>query len=837
MSTCRNIASEIAAGRLSGDDVSELMDRLETIKKNLDGLDNVEGRLMAEGRAIASDIAAAALIEKRNRLKNIVVESRLLNSIELADAAVGNPVLGFKAAMVTINTPIEGAQRSVDTLGKGIEHSYVGGLLHDLKKANVYVAFSKMKGDLERDVVRALSDLNMREPTGVNVSRDAQEIAKVMHKYQKVALTRENRAGAFIREREGYVVRQSHDAARMARQGRDAWKAEMLNRADFQKMEVAPERIGEYLDSAYDAITTGIRLTDEVAPIEKAFKGPGNLAKKESAARNIVFKSADDWYEYDKRFGQGSLREAFIAQLSSSAKATALMEVMGTNPKAMFDRVIEKSRRKYRNDPKKLAGFKTGPGWRLEDLEAQFAEIDGSVNFGSSTGVAQIAAGFRAVQTMAKLGFAVASAMGDIAYGATARIYQGKSVMDAWGNALAVPFEGLSGGDKRHLADLLAAGLEGQLGTLHSRFNAADNVPGMMSKMMNTYFKLNLLGPWTDANKRGATFALARDLAIAATKPFDGLSDAHKRLLSVYGIDARQWEVARLAVKEAGDGRAYMMPGDVDAVRGAPFTGLTSSQQQRLRDQVRENLFTLLTNEADFSSPSPGARERAIMRRGHAPGTLAGEMLRFLGQFKSFSVVSMTKGLGRHTYGAGATNFRQAAGMALGGNMGAVNTIVGTTVLGYFVMQLKEMMKGREPRPNTPETFLAAMLQGGGLGIYGDFLFGEASRYGGGTLETLAGPGVGAVADVIDLVQRARGVVTGGEEDLRGDVVRLVKSNTPFANLFYLKGAMDYLIWYQMQEMINPGYLKRMERRVERQNNQQFYMPPSSIVARGGGFR
>jgi hypothetical protein len=280
-----------------------------------------------------------------------------------------------------------------------------------------------------------------------------------------------------------------------------------------------------------------------------------------------------------------------------------------------------------------------------------------------------------------------------------------------------------------------------------------------------------------------------------------------------------------------------MMPGDVAQARGAPFSGLTEGQQQKLRDEVRDNLFALMSQEADYAVPSPGARERAIMRRGYRPGTAAGEAIRFVGQFKSFGVTGLTKVMGRQTYGAGAKTLREQLGRGLGANLGLVNAIAGTTIMGYFVMQAKEIMKGREPRPNDANALVAAMMQGGGLGIYGDFLFGEANRFGGGTLQTLAGPGIGTFSDAVDLLQRSRGVVTGGEEDLGGDLLRLAKSNIPFANLFYVKGAMDYLIWYQLQEAMNPGYLRRMERRVETQNNQRYWMPPSSIVAPGGGFR
>jgi hypothetical protein len=42
--------------------------------------------------------------------------------------------------------------------------------------------------------------------------------------------------------------------------------------------------------------------------------------------------------------------------------------------------------------------------------------------------------------------------------------------------------------------------------------------------------------------------------------------------------------------------------------------------------------------------------------------------------------------------------------------------------------------------------------------------------------------------------------------------------------------AADYLFLYEMQEAMNPGYLRRMERRVEQDNGQKFYLPPSEVV-------
>lgn len=830
---CRNLAEEVAAGRLEKEDLDALIERLETSRAALDDLDQLEARLLDKGRAIVADVEAATLIEKRNRLKNIVAENNLMNMVDAANVAMDSPRLGIEAAMGGINAPIEGAQRSVDKVAQGIKNRWSGALVHDLKSKGLLKKFQKMKGDMERDVARALYDLNSPEPVGVDVPKDAMEIARIIKKYQDEAKARVNSAGGYIRDRSGYVVRQSHDSAKMLRNGPDAWKAAIRDRLDFERMEVPPEKIDDFLESAYQAMVTGVRLIDEVPPIEKAFKGPGNLGKKVSASRTLDFKSADDWLAYNNEYGTSDLREAFLSSLEGAAQATALMDMFGSNPQAMLDRVIQRAKRQFRSEPKKANEFDGG----VVNLQDLMDELTGDVNIGSTTRVARVFSAYRAVQTMAKLGGAWISSVSDIAFVAAARSYQGRNVMDAWQDAFMAPVKGMSRGDQRLYADLTGVGLAGTIGEFMSRFSPQDTLSGKTSKLMQAFFKLNLLGPWTDSVKRGITMTIARDMAIASAKSFDGLPADMQRLLRIYGIGAKEWEVVRGAVKEGPDGKTYIMPGDIDGVRGGVFTGMTGPQQERFRRKVSESYFALLASEADFASPTAGAREKAILRRGYRPGTAAGEAIRFITQFKSFGVTGVSKVLGRSVYGSGSKTVREQLSKGFGANMGLINAIVGTTAMGYFIYQAKEIIKGREPRPNDAKTFTAAMLQGGGLGIYGDFLFGEANRFGGGLLSTVAGPGISTAFDAVELLQRARGVATGSGEDVAGDTLRLAKGNIPFANLFYIKPAMDYLIWYQLQEAMNPGYLRRMERRVKRENNQSYWMPPSSIVATGGGFR
>lgn len=387
---------------------------------------------------------------------NILKEQKLMALTERANEMTGDPSLGLEAALVGVNAPFEGATRSVDSLTNALVNSYAGGLIADLRKANLLIKFNNMKGDFERQVANVLGDLNRKNPLGVpGASSDAKALAKILFKYQRASTQRLNQAGAYIRLKEGRVVRASHDQRRMVKVGLDEWKAYIRDKLDYKKMGIAPERIDGFLDSAYEAIVTGVRkdpsgqAITEVNEISRAFKGPANLAKKESAQSVLTFKTPNDWYDYDQKFGRSSLREAFMQDIQSSSRSTALMEILGTNPQAMVDRVRRRLEKKYRGDAKKLKRITRERA--AITFEAALAEVTGEVNFGSHTTMAKVFHFIRSIQTMAKLGGAFISAFSDIAFISSNRIYQGRSLMDAWGDAFSAVFKGMKKGEMRDL--------------------------------------------------------------------------------------------------------------------------------------------------------------------------------------------------------------------------------------------------------------------------------------------------------------------------------------------------------------------------------------------------
>ena len=58
----------------------------------------------------------------------------------------------------------------------------------------------------------------------------------------------------------------------------------------------------------------------------------------------------------------------------------------------------------------------------------------------------------------------------------------------------------------------------------------------------------------------------------------------------------------------------------------------------------------------------------------------------------------------------------------------------------------------------------------------------------------------------------------------------IYKTYQCFLNLFYIKSAYDYLIGHQLMETMNPGVLKRVEKRMKRDYNQEYlFTKPSSM--------
>lgn len=818
-------ALECIRGRLSGadglsdDDLRAVIQDLQRRARERAAqrqLDSAEDTLFGAAEDVAQELEAAAIVEKRNAALNAVVSARIRRSFdEFAD-----PAEAMEALLVGINAPRRGARNSIDQRGLSIEARLLGGMVAELRRENLLPFLTRRQGPLfrgegvlDRKVAQELWELDRDGGRpGVSGSDEAQRIAAIVHRYQEAGRRLQNQAGAYIRKMPGYIVRQSHDQARLRRAKYEAWRDFVMPRLDHARTfdGATPEK---FLRGAYDGLVTGTHLKVDGQQPSGGFTGPANLAKRLSSERTLHFATADDWYDYHREFGNGSLMEAVSSGLSHAARNTALMEGLGTNPRAMFDRQLREAREGSRQS------LKISDRLRNNELQNQFLEVTGETRIPVGVRLATIGRIWRASNVLSKLGGTVISSISDVPLKAAELRFQGGGLLDGYANAIESLMP--AGPQRREAADLVRVGLDGTLGSVAARFTSNDDLPGSIAKLTRLFFRLNLQQWWNDSHKAGFGLMMARRLAQQAPKAWDALDEDSVRVLGLFDIGAREWDVYRQhAVREAPDGTTLVVP---EAIQQAPDSAIrplvsgkvTARKLQAMRDELETRLQNYYTDRTDHAVLTPGARERAFANRGTRPGTVMGEAARFFWQFKQFPLTVAMRALGRELHGRGHGDF-----------FGLAHMLVAMTVMGYVALAGKDITKGREPRdPRDAATWAAAFVQGGGAGIYGDFFFGEFNRFGGGFIDTASGPAFGQMSDLGRLYARAR-----DGEGVTNELFRLVKNNAPFMNLFYTRYVLDHMFLYQVQEMISPGSLRRMERRLERENNQRFILPPSEAV-------
>lgn len=781
--------------------------QLTEVKRELDRLARqsvvdgvpVEDALAEATRRYARDAKTAAMIEKRNALINLQRYQQNIGYLRSTWADKGAE--GLRALLTGSIEGRKGARASVARGQRELLGQYFGQVTTELERLELMPAFKS--GELDLPIARALWQLNSETPNLTGMPKDAVSIAKVLHKAQEVARADANKAGAWIGKQAGYITRQSHDQWKMTTRGEKAWVDSIAPRLDWDRMEAQHGEIkdrAQWLGETYINLAAGVHLTAPGAVNTTGFKGPGNLAKRMSQERVLHFKSADDWFNYNQEFGIGSLRESVFGGLKSSASNTGLMRVLGPNPEAMYDRLVDTLLRDVRKtrDVKAIEEFQSAAaddGW----LQNRMDGVTGKANQAVSHIFARHSANVRAVQSMAKLGGAVISSISDLATYGSELSFQGRGFLSGIGEAVAAIGKGRPKGEQREILSSLGVMMESVIGDISRTGSLDESIGGGIARLQEQFFKWNLLTPWTETLRSSAALSMSHHLALQAEKSFDQLPAELRHTLTLFNVTDQDWNHMRAkGVKTDSAGTAFMVPNNLD-----------QAQAQQLRQYIADR--------AETAVLEPDADAHAMMRQGTKAGTVTGELMRFVGQFKSFTASFTRQILGREVYGRGKDV------MADGAIRGLSQLIIASTIMGYAAMSIKDAIKGRTPHdPTDWKTITKAMTQGGGAGIYGDFLFGEYNRFGQSPLETLAGPTLGTAADVTRLWAK----IIRGESDA-GDAMRLALNNTPYLNLLYTRMALDYLILYDMQEALSPGTLRRMERRTQRETGQTMIFSPS----------
>ena len=752
-------------------------------------------------------LAAAQAVATRNRLLNLATRQDRTARI---DARIQDMIgqhgdqgayLGILNELHALNT---GSRLSAEGLARGRAAEYAG-IVNDLDRNGVLQA--ARNGAVARHWGTELYELSRQQAgdpaaaPGVTGNPVAQKIAGIIHGYQSLAKDRLNRLGAWVGDYSGWVTSTAHDPDAMLKAGFDNWRDFIEPRLDAKTFAGVPDH-NKFLRGVYNGLISGEHTTDasHVGFKDPGFTGPGNLAKRLSAERILHFRDADAWLDYQKQFGHGSLLEQVIGNLDRSARQEALLRTWGTNPSAELARDVQYFSDKYHDSNPTAVRYLKDHAGRLDDI---LSMLDGRANLPVNRLAAKIGSYSRLVESLAKLGGVALTHLSALSTKPMLLRNVGMGLGEQYGNALRSILSIANPTERRALADLHLANLEGMHRDMLGRFSLDDSLPGWASKISNAYFKATGLTSLVNAQKTGTQFAVGRFLGRLKDSAYSALPDDTRQMLADYRITDADWDSLRTATHAQINGRDFISPKDAGT-----------------NEALALRLHSMFADLADRSVITPGIRERAVIGAGARPGTLPGELGRFVSQFKLWPMAAVNQMLGPLWHDR---------------DIGGVLQLAATSaVIGTMIAAMKDIAAGKRPRRlDDPRTWMRGLAQSGGLGIFGDFMFGQYNRMGGGLATTLLGPVLGELPNALEDMWNNAKEATSPEarghpgRAVASQAVNTVLGNLPFANMFYARRAFDYLLGDSLREATNPGYLRRRERIVQRESGQTYYLAPS----------
>jgi len=428
--------------------------------------------------------------------------------------------------------------------------------------------------------------------------------------------------------------------------------------------------------------------------------------------------------------------------------------------------------------------------WFMDDM---WNVASGKVNQVSHENFANFMQSFRSLEVAADLGSAALSSVNDIALVNLTAGFNGLPATRIFKEAARL----FANEDARVAAIMM--GLPGDV--FVSRAGAATryadiNGTNWATATADTVIRASGLAPWTDSLRSAYGMVAMEMIASHASKTFQKLPKEFKSSLTRYGITADDWNVIRKSGTGEYNNTQYFAIDKLMAVEDVPLA---------TRKDVVSKIMRMINTEMDNAVLMPSYRTRAMVTGGRERGSTAGELFRGAFMYKTFPILMIANHLYR---GVSQEGFKSRA--AYLAHLG-----IATTIFGGIALQMKDIVKGRDPRDmSTKEFWGAAFAQGGGAGIWGDFLFSDVNRFGHSRAQTALGPLWTTAGDFSDdliwgNVQKAW---SGEETTVAKDSVNFLRRHTPGGSIWYLRAMYERTFLDQLQNLTDPKARSKQRR-------------------------
>src|SRR5512135_2369416 len=859
------IAEVAAKAALSEDEawnvIQDVANRGEQLRKQ-----NIGGAFVRAADDLATRERAAAAQNKADAFRNALAVKGIVDRVRSEG--------GIENAHKTISSMLymrhgSTSYENVESNHRQLLSRLLGVLDNKLRQGGVYEL--ALKNDLEHEyrVAEHIWQANeTKSPVKVSENDPASLEADALRRPLDYVRDRLNALGAHIGDAIDYVGHTNWDTRQLQNSGGpgatfDEGFAEWMKN-DFPRMaektfeHLTPEE-GEtmeqakvkFLRSVYAATRTGVHKQgphgalpdDGTGYIPSEYEGTSNIARRVSHERVIYWKDAKSWVDHQQQYGGGaSLLEQTVRSLSRASRDIALMDKFATNPEAVLNRAIDQIGEDYREHPAQKA-FTTKQAAELRNV---MGDLTGRLSIPINEDMANLWRSLSSYEASIHLGGVSIPHVVGMPLTLTSELAHHDVPRPVALGKIAEVMSTLLGGrgsaEKQEILADAGAYSRGLLTELNAIQNRRNGIPGMIANAASTLVKYTGIHRALERfQAMGVKDVLMSRLGRDAAKEFAALGPDQQAVMRRYGLHEDEWNLLRSASDPWTEGsQRYVTPSDAlntdknriweILARRGQISADTAPEDidraiQKYQWELGDKYGMYLNDAADHAVVTSGVRERRTGYLGlqdQRPGSAFWLLNRSLMQFKMWPLAATHQIFMREL----ATNLTMKRAAY---NIGWIFAL--GTGAGALRMSINAAISGRpQPDYSDPLTLVEAFAQGGTLGIYGDFLFGEARRMAQDPIAAVLGPVPGEAETALRQIYRH---ITGTEswDKMWPELARWGGQHIPFGNLMYIKGALDYLVRYHLYETMDPGWWERTNKRLEKEQGHAMagYVPGGSV--------
>lgn len=816
---CKEYVADAAGRPLTQKELKDIEDRVKRAmrflaSKDRDAWQSMTGdqRWREAAKAASEELQQEAIKAKVRTALTIQAHDKIKNYFESQKQRYGfnemDSIQRYLDGKLDDKNNITSQATHVDAIYQDLARQFVGGM--ETLNPKLFGLFTNAKS--ERAVMWELFGKDSKEIADGADSGLAKQAAKQWEHVAELARTQFNNAGGDVGKLTDWRSPQSWSQNRANKHGQDEFVNDFLpalKRDRYVKEDgtlMGDDELTELLKESWTSIATG--GANKLEPGKQ--QGMGMMANRHGESRVLHFRDPDQLLALQKKYGEKDMFSSMLGHLHGMAKDTASLEYWGPNPALQSKFWIETAVKNASVSNPKYAKKYADQALELENL------------FNYLSGVSNPVAGRKSVQLFnvlthalvaSKLGSAFISSLPDNATMYATAAVNNMPMMQLARNQLAY----LNPANRQELRMARSLGLSLQTFTDSvNRWGTDALGGGYSSKLASLTIRASGLSAVTEGRRRAFGVTMYGNIGglVKDNPDFSSLDPSDHRLLLSKGITEKDWNIWQNAKLENwGNGNDTMLtPESIYRVQGV---------KPAARRDAALKLIAVVNEEASMAVVVPTASIKAKIAS-------SGILGKAVALFKTFSLAMMA----RHMVGRGW-------GMPTAGGRAAyiAGLVAATTVMGALAIQVRNLTSGNDPdrmvgkKGGVNAKFLMrSMMQGGSLGVYGDFLFSTQNRSGNSLLSYLGGPTASTAEDAINMTFGNLSKLSQHQKTTFGaDAVKLAKDVTPLSNLWYTRAVTDRLIFNHLQEMASPGYMRRVDQRAKREFDQTKWWPSDSL--------